>query len=43
MDEEISKNKTVIARKFGAGNGGFFLVFSEKNKLNLSFKKENKC
>ena len=40
MDELISNNKTVIAHKLcGAGNGGFFLVFSERNKLKLSFKK----
>lgn len=38
MDEEISSNNTVIAHKLcGAGNGGFFLIFSEKNKLKINF------
>lgn len=40
MENEISRNKTVIAHKLcGAGNGGFFLVFSEKDKLQIPFNK----
>ncbi|MCQ9203194.1 MAG: hypothetical protein JJ845_001720 [Prochlorococcus marinus CUG1436] len=40
MDQELCNNKTVVAHKLcGAGNGGFFLVFSKKNKLKLLFNK----
>ncbi|MBO8206816.1 hypothetical protein HA149_07060 [Prochlorococcus marinus XMU1406] len=40
MDKEITNNNSIIAHKLcGAGNGGFFLVFSEKNKLNIPFDK----
>ena len=40
MDKEITSNNTIIAHKLcGAGNGGFFLVFSEKNKLNIPLDK----
>ena len=40
MDEEFCNNKTVIAHKLcGAGNGGFFLVFSKKNNINIPFNK----
>lgn len=36
MDSELNENETVIAHKLcGAGNGGFFLVFSEKDSLNI--------
>jgi len=39
IDFESNKNETVIAHKLcGAGNGGFFLVFSEKEKLNISYQ-----
>jgi len=39
MDEALNNNKTVLAHKLcGAGNGGFFLVISEKNNLNIPFK-----
>jgi D-glycero-alpha-D-manno-heptose-7-phosphate kinase len=39
IDFELNKNETVIAHKLcGAGNGGFFLVFSEKEKLNISYQ-----
>ena len=34
IDEELEKNSTVLAHKLcGAGNGGFFLTFSEKEQL----------
>ena len=34
IDEELEKNPTVLAHKLcGAGNGGFFLTFSEKGQL----------
>ena len=40
MDKELSQNNTVIAHKLcGAGNGGFFLVFSEKDKLKIHYNK----
>ena len=40
MDKEFSQNNTVIAHKLcGAGNGGFFLVFSEKDKLKIPYNK----
>jgi len=36
IDSELNENETVIAHKLcGAGNGGFFLVFSEKGGLNI--------
>jgi D-glycero-alpha-D-manno-heptose-7-phosphate kinase len=37
IDTYLNENDTVIAHKLcGAGNGGFFLVFSEKDNLNIS-------
>ena len=40
IDLELNQNETVFAHKLcGAGNGGFFLVFSEKNKLELKVNK----
>ncbi|MDA9746634.1 hypothetical protein N9V09_04425, partial [Prochlorococcus sp. AH-736-K20] len=40
MDKEFTQNNTVIAHKLcGAGNGGFFLVFSERNKLKIPYNK----
>lgn len=39
MDDYLNKNDTVIAHKLcGAGNGGFFLVFSEKGNLNILYQ-----
>lgn len=39
MDEYLNENDTVIAHKLcGAGNGGFFLVFAEKENLNISYQ-----
>ena len=39
MDERLNENDTVIAHKLcGAGNGGFFLVFSEKENLNIPYQ-----
>lgn len=39
MDEHLNENSTVIAHKLcGAGNGGFFLVFSEKENLNIPYQ-----
>lgn len=39
IDGQLKNNKTVLAHKLcGAGNGGFFLVFSEKNNLNIPYK-----
>lgn len=39
MDEYLNENDTVIAHKLcGAGNGGFFLVFSEKENLNIPYQ-----
>lgn len=36
IDSVLSQNKSVLAHKLcGAGNGGFYLVFSEKGKLKL--------
>jgi D-glycero-alpha-D-manno-heptose-7-phosphate kinase len=38
IDEHLINNPLVISHKLcGAGNGGFFLTFSEKNKLTLPF------
>lgn len=37
LDDYLTKNTSVVAHKLcGAGNGGFFLVFSDKNGLNIS-------
>lgn len=42
MDDELNKNSTVISHKLcGAGNGGFFLTFSEKNSLRLPSEYSN--
>jgi len=39
MDNELSNNPTVVGHKLcGAGNGGFFLVFSHKDTLNISYE-----
>lgn len=39
IDNSLNKNETVIAHKLcGAGNGGFFLVFSEKENLNIPYE-----
>ena len=39
IDTCLNENDTVIAHKLcGAGNGGFFLVFSEKDNLNISYQ-----
>jgi D-glycero-alpha-D-manno-heptose-7-phosphate kinase len=39
MDDFLNNNNTVIAHKLcGAGNGGFFLVFSEKENLNIPYE-----
>lgn len=39
MDEYLNENDTVIAHKLcGAGNGGFFLVFAEKENLNIPYQ-----
>lgn len=39
MDDFLNHNNTVIAHKLcGAGNGGFFLVFSEKENLNIPYE-----
>ena len=39
MDYVLENNETVCAHKLcGAGNGGFFLTFSEKNELNIPFE-----
>lgn len=38
IDSILSQNKTVLAHKLcGAGNGGFFLVFSKSDDLNISY------
>ena len=38
MDEQLNKNETVLAHKLcGAGNGGFFLVFSKPNTLKIPY------
>lgn len=38
MDKTLEESDTVIAHKLcGAGNGGFFLVFSKKNDLNIPY------
>lgn len=39
IDNELTINETVLAHKLcGAGNGGFFLVFSEQNSLKIPHK-----
>lgn len=39
IDDHLNENETVIAHKLcGAGNGGFFLVFSEKQNLNIPYQ-----
>ena len=39
MDTELFENESVIAHKLcGAGNGGFFLVFSENNSLKIPYE-----
>ena len=36
IDKELTENETVISHKLcGAGNGGFFLVFSKKDTLKI--------
>jgi len=38
MDNELQNNESVRAHKLcGAGNGGFFLTFSEKNSLTIPY------
>ena len=39
IDSKLNSNETVIAHKLcGAGNGGFFLVFSEKDSLTIPYQ-----
>ena len=39
IDSTLEKNESVCAHKLcGAGNGGFFLTFSEKDKLNIPYE-----
>ena len=39
MDEHLNENDSVIAHKLcGAGNGGFFLVFAERENLNIPYQ-----
>lgn len=39
IDKVLLENKTVVAHKLcGAGNGGFFLTFSEKNELKIPYE-----
>ena len=39
MDKDPMNNDTVLSHKLcGAGNGGFFLTFSEPNTLKISYK-----
>jgi len=39
IDSSLEKNETVCAHKLcGAGNGGFFLTFSEKNSLTIPYE-----
>lgn len=39
MDDSLSGNDTVISHKLcGAGNGGFFLVFSDKGNLTIPYE-----
>jgi D-glycero-alpha-D-manno-heptose-7-phosphate kinase len=39
IDESLTQNETVISHKLcGAGNGGFFLVFSKKDTLKIPYQ-----
>ena len=39
MDKALEENESVIAHKLcGAGNGGFFLVFSKANNLKIPYE-----
>jgi D-glycero-alpha-D-manno-heptose-7-phosphate kinase len=39
IDEYLENNKDVLSHKLcGAGNGGFFLTFSEKDTLNIPYE-----
>ena len=39
IDSALENNDTVCAHKLcGAGNGGFFLTFSEKNSLTVPYE-----
>ena len=39
IDNVLENNESVIAHKLcGAGNGGFFLSFSNKNSLNIPYE-----
>lgn len=39
IDKNLSENQTVISNKLcGAGNGGFFLTFSEKGNLDIPYQ-----
>ena len=39
IDHVLENNETVCAHKLcGAGNGGFFLTFSEKNTLKIPYQ-----
>ena len=39
IDNILNENETVLAHKLcGAGNGGFFLVFSEKDSLTIPYQ-----
>ena len=39
IDENLTENKTVVAHRLcGAGNGGFFLTFSEKDTLKTIYE-----
>ena len=39
IDKSLNENKTVVGHKLcGAGNGGFFLVLSEKDNLDIDIK-----
>jgi D-glycero-alpha-D-manno-heptose-7-phosphate kinase len=39
IDDDLNNNTTVIAHKLcGAGNGGFFLTFSESGSLDIPYK-----
>lgn len=38
MDSELASNSTVLCHKLcGAGNGGYFLAFSERGQLNIPY------
>ena len=39
IDQNLTENETVLAHRFcGAGNGGFFLTFSEKDTLKTIYE-----